>query len=228
MHYSAALDVFDNYHLALSGLAKSRAAQGDTEEAIRLYLQAVVIIPDPVALSSLGDLYAKIGDTARAKTQYDTVEFIANLAKINQQIYNRQLSLFYLDHGLKQKEALNLAIKELELRKDVYGYDALAWALYKNGRYEEAGDAITKAMRLGTIDATLFYHAGMIHNLLGNSKLAMEYLEQTLDINPHFSILHGGIARQTLSQINTLVAPHRENPERSQIWGSPHRTPRIR
>ena len=70
-----------------------------------------------------------------AQTQYGTVEVIATLAEINQQVYNRQLATYYADHDLKVDEALRLTTAELSVRKDVYGYDAQAWALYKNGRF---------------------------------------------------------------------------------------------
>ena len=204
-HYEAALRVFDHYYLALGGLGKARAAQGDYDVAIELYLRAVAIIPQPANLAALGDLYTKTGDPVQAQLQYNTVEFIAKLASINQQVYNRELALFYADHDLKLEESLDLASRELEVRKDVYGYDALAWALYKNHRIDEAAEAITEAMKLGTQDANLYYHAGMIYYSQGNGELARVYLEQALELNPHFSILQGDIARQTLSELGAQL-----------------------
>ena len=127
-YYQAALQDFDNYYLALARLGRVRAAQGRSGEAIELYQQAVTIIPQPALLTELGDLYAEIGEPEQAQRQYDTVEFIATLAAINQQVYNRELALFYANHDLKLDYALELASAELEFRKDIYGYDALAWA----------------------------------------------------------------------------------------------------
>ena len=200
-HYSAAVNLFDNYHLALSGLGKARAAQGFYQEAIELYSRAVEIIPDPATFARLGDLYAKTGDSVQAQVQYDSVEFIAKLATINRQVYNRELALFYANHDLKVEEALDLAAGELEVRKDIYGYDALAWALHKNNRNEEAAEAILKALSLGTPDSNIHYHAGMIHYSLGNREQARAHLERALEINPSFSVLQGDIARQTLAEL---------------------------
>ena len=126
-YYQAALQDFDNYYLALARLGRVRAAQGRSEEAIVLYERAVTIIPQPALLTELGDLYAEIGEPEQAQAQYDTVEFIATLAAINRQVYNRELALFYANHDLKLEYALDLASAELEVRKDIYGYDALAW-----------------------------------------------------------------------------------------------------
>ena len=113
--YATALDLFENYYLALAGLGKVRAAQGQYDEAIALYQQAVAGIPQPRTLAALGDLYTKTGQVEKAQLRYDTVEFIAELAAINKQVYNRQLALFYADHDLNLEEALKLASRELVL-----------------------------------------------------------------------------------------------------------------
>ena len=128
------------------------------------------------------------------------MEFIGQLAAINKVVYNRQLALFYANHDRKLNESLDLAQKELAVRKDIYGYDTLAWALYKNGRYSEAAEAMSQAMKLGTQDALLFYHAGMIYEALGDYVQAQKHLSQALAINPHFDVLQSRIAQQTLAQ----------------------------
>jgi tetratricopeptide (TPR) repeat protein len=200
-YYEASLRVFEDYHLALAGLGKVRAAQGKHEEAINYYTRAVNIIPQPDFLAALGDLYMINGQPEEAQLQYDTVEFIGKLAALNQQIYNRQLANFYSDHDLKLDEALDLALGELESRKDIYGYDAAAWAYYKNGNYKDAQRMMDQAKALGTRDALLFYHAGMIAQALGDDNQARDLLQQAFAINPHFSILHSETARQTLDSL---------------------------
>ena len=197
-YYEAALRIQDNYYLALAGMGKVRAAQGDYDQAIDYFQQVVNIVPQPEYLTALGDLYAMTGQPEQMQQQYKTVEFIGKLAKINRQVYNRQLANFYSDHNFKLDEALELALAELEVRRDIYGYDAAAWASYKNGNYEEAQVFMDRALALGTRDASLHYHAGMIALGLGNEIKAREYLEQALAINPHFSILYAEEARRTL------------------------------
>ena len=201
-HYKAANEIFENNYLALAGLGKVRAAQGRYADAIAFYGRAVAIIPQPDFLAALGDLYALTGQPDKAQRQYDTVEFIGKLAAVNQVVYNRQLALFYANHDLKLTEALDLASKEIAVRKDIYGYDALAWALYKNGRYQEAAQAIDQAMKLGTRDALLYYHAGMIYVGLGDQARGQKLLSEALSINPHFDLLQARIAQTTLSQLS--------------------------
>ncbi len=197
-HYEASLRVFDNYYLGLAGLGKVRAAQGDYPAAIDLYQRATAIIPQPEFLAALGDVYAITGQPDKARLQYDTVEYIGKLAAINRQVYNRQLANFFSDHDMRLDEALHLALTELEFRKDIYGYDAAAWAYYKNGQYEKARELVEHAMRLGTRDAKLYYHAGMIAHAQGRLADAQRLLSEALAINPHFDLLQARIARSTL------------------------------
>jgi tetratricopeptide (TPR) repeat protein len=135
------------------------------------------------------------------------VEFIGKLQAINKVIYNRQLALFYANHNLNLNESLQLAQTELMNRKDIYAYDTYAWALYKNGRYTEAADAMQNAMRLHTRDALLYYHTGMIYKALDDHAQAETFLSQALLINPHFDLLQARIAQSALTnlQIHALV-----------------------
>jgi tetratricopeptide (TPR) repeat protein len=197
-HYQAARRIYPDYYLALADLGKAWAAQGRRENAIQLYEQAIAIIPQPDFLAALGDLYAITGRPDDAERQYETVEFIGKLDALNKVIYNRQMAMFYANHDRTLDEALALATRELQVRKDIYGYDALAWALYKNGRYQEAGEAILQAMSLGTRDAVMYYHAGMIYSGLGDDLRAEAMLSQALSINPHFDPLQSRVARETL------------------------------
>ncbi len=203
--YSAALDVFPGYYQVLAGLGNVEAARGHYDKAIEYYQRSVATVPQPTVLAALGDTYAKIGDLKSAQKQYDTVEFIGHLAAINQVVYNRELALFYADHGIKTSTAVDLALTELNVRKDVFGYDAAAWTLYKDGRAAEAEPYLQQAVRLGTNDARLLFHAGMIENALGNKQKATMYLQRALDLNPHFSVLQEAQARQTLDELKSAA-----------------------
>ena len=57
------------------------------------------------------------------------------------------------------------------------------------------------AMQLGTRDALLYYHAGMISQALGENRQAAQDLSQALAINPHFDLLQAHIARLTLNDV---------------------------
>jgi tetratricopeptide (TPR) repeat protein len=196
-----ALATYPGYHRALAGLAQVRAAEGQYPEAIELYRKAIGVVPMPDYAASLGDVYAKVGRAEEARKQYDLVEYIGLLNAFNKVLYNRELALFYLDHDKKLGEALDLARRELDVRRDIYTHDVLAWALYKNGQPREALAAMAEALRLGTKDARLFFHAGMIHEAVGDAQRAREFLAKALATNPRFHLLQSEVARQTLSAL---------------------------
>jgi tetratricopeptide (TPR) repeat protein len=203
--YLAALNTHPGDYRALAALAKLRANNGRYAEAIVLYQRAIAVVPMPIFIAELGDLYAKTGNEAEAKKQYALVEYIGLLGSINQVLHNRDLALFYADHDIRLTEALRLAQKELELRHDVYTWDALAWALYKNGKMTEAAEASEKAMQFGTRDSLLLFHAGMIAEKLGQRERALSELKEALEINPHFHLVYARAASEKAASLESQL-----------------------
>ncbi len=134
-----------------------------------------------------------------ATAQYALVERIAQLETVNGSLYNRQLALFYADHDHKPEEAYTNAVKEYAVRRDIYGADAVAWTALKANKIAEAKSAIKEALRLGTQDARILYHAGMIAAAAGERVRAREYLTQALTLSPGFDPLQASIARKALA-----------------------------
>jgi tetratricopeptide (TPR) repeat protein len=199
--YLSSLDECPNYYRPIAGLAKVRASQGRYSDAVKLYQAAIQRVPYPEYAAALGDIYRKLGQLEDAQRQYALVEFIGYLSQVNQQIHNRDLALFYADHDIKLHESLVLAQKELEVRRDIYTWDVLAWSLFKNDKLPEAADAISHALAQGTKDPQLLFHAGMICEKAGDSAKAKSYLQAALNINPHFHILYSTTASETLARL---------------------------
>ncbi len=199
--YAAARQTWPDYYLVLVGEGKVAAAQGDYDEAIVLYEQLVARLPQPAFVATLGDFYALAGDKTAAQQQYNTVQFIADLESSDAALVGRQLALFYANHNMNLESALVSAQAELASRPDVYGYDVLAWTLFKNGRLDEAAAASEQALRLGTPEALFHYHAGMIAAAQGNTPQARQHLRTALDLNPHFDFLQVQIAQETLANL---------------------------
>jgi tetratricopeptide (TPR) repeat protein len=204
--YLAALNTHPGDYRALAALGKLRANNGRYAEAIVLYQRAIAVVPMPIFIAELGDLYARTGNQPEAQKQYALVEYIGLLGKINQVLHNRDLALFYADHDTKLPESLDLAQKELEVRHDIYTWDALSWALFKNGKLPEAASASDKAMRLGTQDPILHYHAGMIADRLGQRDKALTELKLALQINPHFHLVYANVASEKVAALEPQLA----------------------
>lgn len=199
--YQAALKIHPGDYRALAGLARLCANHGQSGEAILLYQKAIAVVPMPAFVEELGDLYEKTGNHAEAEKQYDLVEYIGLLGHVNQVLHNRDLALFYADHDIKLEESLALAQKEFEVRHDVYTWDALAWALYKNGKFAEAAKASDEALKFGTRDSLLLFHAGMISARLGQEDRARDQFKAALEINRNFNLRYAEAAQQRLATL---------------------------
>ena len=198
--YQAALSIFPSYYLALTGRGRVAFARGDLPKAIEFYRAAMAIIPKPEILAFLGDLYAVNGETANAEKQYQAVDFIVKVNEAQAQVYNREIALFQATHRRDTAHAVQIAAGELEVRKDNYGYDALAWALYANGQAAEAFAPAQQAVALGTQDARLFYHLGMIELATGRTADGQAHLRAALALNPAFDPLGAADATEALGQ----------------------------
>jgi tetratricopeptide (TPR) repeat protein len=201
-YYNSALVTLPNYFRAVASLGKVKAATGDLAGAIEQYERVVRVLPDPIFVSALGDLYAVSGRAEDARKQFDLVEKIGSLSELNGAIYNRGLALFYADHDLKPDEAYALAAKEYEVRRDIYGADAVAWTALKAGKLSDAQAAARDALKLGTRDAKIFYHAGVIEERLGRKAEARRLIGNALKLNPSFDPVQAPIARKLLDELN--------------------------
>jgi tetratricopeptide (TPR) repeat protein len=202
LEYQLTLQNRPNYVYALAGLGRVRAAQGNTEAAIKLLIRAVAIMPLPEFVIALGDLYQAAGQQAAANQQYQLVAAIETLFRANGVDMDMEIALFNADHEKNMTETLALARKAYVNRPSIHGADALAWALYKTGDLEEAKTYSEEALQLGTKDPLKLFHAGMIALESGDKSQAREYLEEALAINPRFSILYAEEARRTLLSVS--------------------------
>lgn len=179
----------------LGALARLELVRGRAGRAIEYGERAVARVLDPGTLGILHDAHVARGDTAAAG-QYARAMAIAVL---NQPApLHRAWSMFLLDHGRAVDTVLARAREEIATRRDVYGWDLLAWALHRAGHHVEARVAMRQALAQGTRDATLEYHAGMIGLALGDSAEARRHLERALAINPYWHHSQPAAARAIL------------------------------
>lgn len=206
-HFEQALEADPDFPPAGEALAAVTAAEGEYSAAIEAYSAVVKRSGAPPAMAALGDVYEKTGRPELARQWWDRAEAaMVEEAKVAAAAHYREVANFLCDHDRELPTALSLARKDLQLRPDPFGYDTLAWALYKNGRYTEAESAMDKALKWGTQDARLLYHAGMIQHALKHPERAADLLSQCLAMNPHFSLLQADVARRTSSELNSDVA----------------------
>lgn len=192
--YRRALKVWPDSHLALIAQARVSAARRRDDEAIELLRRAARYnVADAHVL--LGDVYSRRGDRASAGREYSRAEQIL----LSQgEMARHELATFYADHDRNIARAVEWMREDLRTARDIGAYDTMAWAAFKAGLMDEARAAIEQALRLGTQDARLFYHAAMIYRASGDHSRSADYLRRARDTNPHFDIRQSVILRASL------------------------------
>jgi tetratricopeptide (TPR) repeat protein len=203
--YRAALQLRPDYLYAFAGIARVHAARGEYQEAIGEYRRVIKTLPLAEFVIALGEVYEANGQPADAKQQYDLVRAMQQLNANAGMDVDMELALFDADHGADPAQAFARARASFARRPSIYGADALAWSLYKHGEYSEAQRYSQLALRLGTRDAAMHYHAGMIALALQDRATAREQLRLALEINPYFSVRYAEPARQQLAQLGHIA-----------------------
>ncbi|HLY19987.1 MAG TPA: tetratricopeptide repeat protein [Bryobacteraceae bacterium] len=199
--YLSALRAFPGYYPAYAGLGRAYAAQGRIAEAIDSYKRAQSAVPLVEYAGALQDLYTLARQPEEARKQAGMVDMINKMEQASGLNVNRNLAMAYADRDRNLDRALSLVESELSGRRDIYTYDALAWALYKNKKYDQAAKAKEKALELGTPEPAFYYHAGMIERALGQNDVARKHLEKALALNARFDPRQAPLAEAALKEI---------------------------
>jgi tetratricopeptide (TPR) repeat protein len=198
---SRALSEAPGYAPALAGQAKVDAAKGNLLVAIGRYQQAVDRMPLPEYVIALGDAQEAAGKTQEAARSFDLARVQERLYAANGVDVDVELALFDADHQTDPPGTVALARSALERRPSIKASDALAWALSQSGDDQSAQPIMQQALRLGTQDPLMLFHAGMIAYHLGDHAAARTYLERVMALNPHFSVRYAPLAQQTLTTL---------------------------
>lgn len=151
-----------------SAMARLAMANNEPRDAATWGERAIGLQLDPATLGLLADAYTALGDTAKANDYLNTLDISVTTQP---GAYHRAWALSLLDHHRQIDTVLAKASAELRDRRDVYGYDVVAWALFTQGRAAEAADMMRYALRLHTPDPLLARHAAAI-GLASHQQLA--------------------------------------------------------
>jgi tetratricopeptide (TPR) repeat protein len=190
-HYAAALSVEPEGYSPLEHVAELRGAQGRVSEAEAIYTRLIERTGRAELMQALGDLFAFARRPGEARRWHDRAEeaYLASVRRGEVGAFHH-LAGFYADSRPRADEAVRWAWRDLELRQTIHAQDALAWALFKAGRLEEARAALAQALATGTRDAHILHHAGMIRMSAGDLAGGAAALRQALASNPRYHAFH--------------------------------------
>ena len=169
-----ALGLLPAYPPALLAQGRVLLAEKDFAGAIAVLEKAAMRNPLPEYRWTLVEALEAAGHRRRAKA------VAIGLLERGAIDDRRTHALYLASTGQDVDTALRLAQQELEIRRDVFTLDALAWALAANGDLEEALVYTRLAVAEGTQDARLFYHAGVIAAGLGRHEDAAAWFQKAL------------------------------------------------
>jgi hypothetical protein len=104
-----------------------------------------------------------------------------------------ELAIYEADHGDRSR-AVTLAREAWREAPSVRAADALGWALTRAGRRDAGLKWARRALKLGSLDPTFRYHAGMADDTPEGRRNLRLALEHGLDAYP----LHANRARAAL------------------------------
>jgi tetratricopeptide (TPR) repeat protein len=198
-HFIEGLRLLPGHPPLRAGLARVRAARGDTAGAVAEFRAILTAVLEPAYAAELGDLLTATGQPEQGARQYAVArEAWAAEAKIGHPPEPEPV-LFAADH--RDPAALNAATRLYAQQPGIASADALGWALRAAGQPAQALRHADQALKLGTRSALMHYHRGMILADLGRRKAARAELNTALRLNPHFSARHAPVARAMLASL---------------------------
>jgi tetratricopeptide (TPR) repeat protein len=162
----AALGLVPDYWPALVLEARALHRQGEVDLAIAKLDAAVERKATAEDLLRLGEWLQDAGQPERAKVRIDQGLALAEAEP-------RPVAMYLARRGTDPQRAVELARAELDARQNIAAHDALALALLRTGDIAGAHAAIDKALALGTADAELHLHAGLVASAAGDRDEAL-------------------------------------------------------
>jgi tetratricopeptide (TPR) repeat protein len=184
LEYEWAEHAFPDHPFAERGLAALLEQQGDLRGALARLEVLMTRTPSPDVAAKIGDLRVALGDTAEGERSYA----LAVAAWRSDAPHPAQFARFLAEHDRELPEAVLLAERAAADRHDIFTEDALAWVYFKSGRVRDAAAAMTRALRTGTRDRSILFHAAAIATAMGDATRGHRLAREATEGNPRFDV----------------------------------------
>ena len=177
--YGAALASVADYVPALAGEARLTAARGDLAGAIAGWQRVTTLLPLPEYAIELGEAELAAGRRAAARRDLALVPAQQRLLGAAGVDGDVEFALFEADLR-RPRRRVRLARRAWAAAPSVRSADALGWALTRAGRPHAGARWMDRALRLGSLDPTIRFHAGIAARAAGRPAEGRRHLRIAL------------------------------------------------
>ena len=189
------------------GRRRVAAVRGDVDRALASYRAQLAQAPTPELAAQVGDLLHRRGDVAGASARGTRPSVWNATAGRTRRRSRRRLRVCWPSAIFSHRKRCAWRATAAQGRDDIFTNDALAWALYRTGAFEQAWAASERARRTGTRDRRILYHAAAIAAARGDTTTARTLAKRALDGHPEFDLIAAPAARRCWSPCgNALTA----------------------
>jgi tetratricopeptide (TPR) repeat protein len=195
--YGRAEFTFPGHPHAIAGLARVDAARGDLASALARYVELEAKGARPEHLARMAEIEQVLGRTDAARRHFA----LAEQGWRTDSPEPAHLARLVARDRTRARDALAIAEQAALVRRDIFTMDAVAWAAFQAGDLARARDAAAQALRTGTCDRSLLYHAAAIAAAAGDSARARDLAARALDGHPTFDPVLAPDARALLASL---------------------------
>jgi tetratricopeptide (TPR) repeat protein len=188
--YLEALEVLPGSPAALEGLASvAYRVDRDLETARALYSRALENGAHLEVMPTLADIEEALGRGDEALRLRRSFVRRATADPRAEAMHRRPLVFLLAEEPETRAEAIRQARLDLGARRDQGAFDALAWALFRDGEVEMAWLLAERALAAGGPPPPVLFRAGLIAEAAGEPERARDLLQEALvgnvELAPH-------------------------------------------
>jgi len=166
--------------------------KGLTAESDKIFESLPNLSPNPFYKTLLARVHTRRGEKAEADLLVAAA--LDNYDKLSLKYFSviaRRYVEFLLEFNIDPAKALKIAYGQSRKRRDMYSYELLAWAYYKNQNYDLAWSSIGLALRRKATDPRVVYRASVIAKAAGRADKHRLFSERARDMNPLAEEIYG-------------------------------------